>query len=43
MNAPAPAFTSNTIAPAPLAIFFETIEAAIKPRLRTVAVRSRSS
>ena len=43
MNAPDPSFTSKTIADAPPAIFFETIEAAISPTLETVPVRSRRS
>ncbi len=43
MNAPRPALTSNTIAPAPPAIFFETIDAAISPTDGTVPVRSRSA
>ena len=43
MNAPRPALTSNTIAPAPPAIFLETIEAAISPTEGTLPVRSRSS
>ena len=41
MNAPRPVFTSNTIALAPPAIFFDTIEAAISPTLAMVPVRSR--
>ena len=41
MNAPLPALTSNTIASAPPAIFFETIDAAMSPTDGTVPVRSR--
>src|SRR5581483_114813 len=43
MNAPRPAFTSNTIASAPPAIFFETIDAAMSPTDGTLPVRSRSA
>ena len=43
MKAPDPTFTSKTIAPAPPAIFFETIEAAMRPMLGTLPVRSRSA
>ena len=42
-NAPLPLFTSKTMPCAPPAIFFDTMEAAIKPGDGTVAVRSRSA
>ncbi len=43
MNAPRPTLTSKTIASAPPAIFFETIELAISPVDATVPVRSRKA
>ena len=43
MKAPSPVFTSRTSASMPSAIFLLMIEAAIRGRLSTVAVTSRSA
>ena len=43
MNAPSPTFTSRRIAPAPAAIFFDMMLAAISETSSTVAVTSRSA
>ena len=43
MKAPSPVFTSSTRASIPSAIFLLMIEAAIRGRLSTVAVTSRSA
>ena len=43
MNAPSPVFTSSTSASIPSAIFLLMMEAAIRGRLSTVLVTSRSA